>query len=65
MEFLTDFSKLVSALQNPVEGKLEIRSLLLDIVYVGNSLNYFCISKIPRIEVSRAHNLAIQARKTY
>ncbi|XP_021866236.1 uncharacterized protein [Spinacia oleracea] len=63
VDILTDCCDLVTALKQPSDTKLEIRSLIADIVLSINSLNYFCISKVPRNEVSRAHNLAVQARK--
>lgn len=45
----TNSVELVREIEDPTRAKMEIQMLILDIVCIVRSLDYFCISKVPRL----------------
>lgn len=60
IEVLTHNEDIVRAIRDPSMASKEIQSIVKDILGVVCLLNYFCISKVPRCIVTKAHDLALK-----
>lgn len=63
VEILKDSWEFLSVLPGPRMASVEMQGLLNDILININAFDYFCISKVSRSIVTRAHNLDVKERK--
>lgn len=63
LDVMTDSVEIIKAIMDQGKARVEIKALIEDVIQLVDGFDFFCISKVPRIQVARAHNLAIQARK--
>ncbi|KAL2925976.1 hypothetical protein RDABS01_020076 [Bienertia sinuspersici] len=63
VQISTDSKRLIQILRNPKSAPIDCVHILSDILCILKQFSFCCISKVHRLEVREAHNLAIQARR--
>ncbi|KAL2924991.1 Metallo-beta-lactamase domain-containing protein 1 [Bienertia sinuspersici] len=63
VQISTDSKRLIQILRNPRNAPVDCTHILSDILCILNLFSYCCIRKAHRLEIRKAHNLAIQARR--
>ncbi|KAL2934353.1 hypothetical protein RDABS01_017472 [Bienertia sinuspersici] len=60
---ITDSAQAITMIKDPKKAPVECSSIIMDILAVAKSFHFLKILKCSRAGVSKAHNLAIEARK--